>query len=262
MAGLLRSITQAVGGRTAAYLNGCRQSQRFAVASFRTSAQAYSEEAAVEEVKEEYPTPPLIASRRLAEMIPKWVINRSTKIHRYEPHINMDGDKEFYGHADDCIYVRHEYLHDVLEFISLHTQTSFKLLVDITAADYPQDAKRFDVVHHFLSLQNGMRLRVVTAIDENTPVESCVDLFNAANWFEREVWDMFGIFFSNHPDLRRILTDYGFQGFPLRKDFPLSGYFEFRYDDTLKRVISEPIELTQEMRTFDFSSPWRMLEKN
>jgi NADH dehydrogenase (ubiquinone) Fe-S protein 3 len=116
-------------------------------------------------------------------------------------------------------------------------------------------------VYQLLSIQYNARIRVKTIIDELTAVESVTPLFSAANWFERETWDMFGICFLHHPDLRRILTDYGFEGHPLRKDFPVSGYIEFRYDDSKKRVISEPLELSQEFRYFDFASPWELIEK-
>ena len=132
----------------------------------------------------------------------------------------------------------------------------FEVLIDLCGVDYPEREKRFDVVYHLLSLRKNQRLRVTCETDEDTPVPSVVAVFPAANWYEREAYDMFGILFSGHPDLRRILTDYGFQGFPLRKDFPLTGYVEVRYDDDLKRVVYEPTRLTQEFRSFDFESPW------
>jgi NADH-quinone oxidoreductase subunit C len=132
----------------------------------------------------------------------------------------------------------------------------FEVLVDICGVDYPQRERRFDVVYHLLSLRKNQRVRVICEADEDTPVPSVVAVFPVANWYEREAYDMFGILFSGHPDLRRILTDYGFQGFPLRKDFPLTGYVEVRYDDDLKRVVYEPTRLTQEFRSFDFESPW------
>ena len=148
-----------------------------------------------------------------------------------------------------------------LTFLKNHTNTQFKMLIDITAVDYPSRSSRFEVVYQLLSVHYNARLRVKTNVDELTPVESASFLYPSANWFERETWDMFGICFLNHPDLRRILTDYGFEGHPLRKDFPVSGYVEFRYDDSKKRVISEPVELAQEFRYFDFSSPWELIEK-
>ena len=132
----------------------------------------------------------------------------------------------------------------------------FEVLIDICGVDYPERENRFDVVYHLLSPRKNQRIRVKCETDEETPVPSVVDVFPAANWFEREAYDMYGILFSGHPDLRRILTDYGFQGYPLRKDFPLTGYVEVRYDDAQKRVVYEPVKLTQEFRSFDFMSPW------
>ena len=154
--------------------------------------------------------------------------------------------------------------HSVFGFFSFlknHTATQFKMLIDITAVDYPSRAQRFEVVYHLLSLQYNTRLRVKVPIHETSAVDSITPIYPTANWFERETWDMFGICFLHHPDLRRILTDYGFEGHPLRKDFPVSGYVEFRYDDSKKRVISEPVELAQEFRYFDFASPWELIEK-
>ncbi|KAF5303991.1 hypothetical protein FQA39_LY01776 [Lamprigera yunnana] len=144
----------------------------------------------------------------------------------------------------------------VLQFLKDHHNAQFACLSDLTALDVPSRQYRFEVVYNLLSLRYKSRIRVKTYTDELTPIESVNDIYKAANWYEREVWDMFGVFFANHPDLRRILTDYGFQGHPLRKDFPLSGYVEVRYDDELKRVVVEPLELTQEFRKFDLSAPW------
>ncbi len=132
----------------------------------------------------------------------------------------------------------------------------FEVLIDICGVDYPERAQRFEVVYHLLSPRHNQRIRLKVATDENTAVPSAVELFPGANWYEREAYDMYGILFSGHPDLRRILTDYGFQGHPLRKDFPLTGYVEVRYDDDQKRVVYEPVKLTQEFRSFDFESPW------
>jgi NADH-quinone oxidoreductase subunit C len=132
----------------------------------------------------------------------------------------------------------------------------FKVLVDICGADYPEREQRFEVVYNLLSLKHNRRVRVKVLTDEMTPVPSVTGVFSAAGWFEREAWDLYGIFFSDHPDLRRILTDYGFEGHPLRKDFPLTGYVEVRYDQEQKRVVYEPVKLTQDFRTFDFLSPW------
>jgi len=132
----------------------------------------------------------------------------------------------------------------------------FKLLIDVTAVDFPERPERFEIVYNLLSLSHNQRIRVKVAADEQSPVPSMVQLFSSAGWFEREVWDMFGVFFVDHPDLRRMLTDYGFEGHPLRKDFPLTGYVEVRYDDEQKRVVYEPVKLTQDFRSFDFMSPW------
>ena len=137
---------------------------------------------------------------------------------------------------------------------------SFNQLSDLTAVDYPDRPERFEMVYQLLSMKNNIRLRVLMPIDEGQAVPSIVGLFSAANWAEREVWDMFGIFFAGHPDLRRLLTDYGFEGHPLRKDFPLTGHVEVRYDDTLRRVVNEPVSLVQEFRDFDFLSPWEGMQ--
>jgi len=134
----------------------------------------------------------------------------------------------------------------------------FKMCVDICGVDSPARPQRFSVVYNLLSIQYNSRIRIKTCIDEIHPMPSITQVYSTAGWFEREVWDMFGIFFTNHPDLRRILTDYGFSGHPLRKDFPLSGYSEVRYDDSTKRVITEPIELSQEFRYFNFASPFSL----
>ena len=132
----------------------------------------------------------------------------------------------------------------------------FEILIDICGVDYPARKNRFEVVYHLLSARSNQRLRVKLETNETDPVPSAIPAFPAANWFEREAYDMYGILFSGHPDLRRLLTDYGFEGYPLRKDFPLTGYKEVRYDDEQKRVVYEPVKLTQEFRSFDFESPW------
>lgn len=132
----------------------------------------------------------------------------------------------------------------------------FTCLVDVCGADYPDRAERFDVVYHMLSPQLNHRVRVKTQATDSTPVPSVVGIFPSANWYEREAFDMYGVLFIGHPDLRRLLTDYGFQGHPLRKDFPLSGFVEVRYSEEQKRVVYEPVKLTQEFRNFDFLSPW------
>lgn len=133
---------------------------------------------------------------------------------------------------------------------------SFTTLIDITGVDWPENDDRFEVVYHFLSMLQNQRIRVKVAVSEGKILPSISDLFSSADWYEREVFDMFGIMFSGHPDLRRILTDYGFRGHPLRKDFPTTGYVEVRYDETRKRVVYEPVSLVQEYRAFDFMSPW------
>jgi NADH-quinone oxidoreductase subunit C len=147
-------------------------------------------------------------------------------------------------------------LESLVEFLRDDASCRFSTLVDITAVDHPERAQRFDMVYHFLSMYRNHRIRVKVAVREDEMVPSLVALHPSANWFEREVFDMFGILFSGHPDLRRILTDYGFRGYPLRKDFPTTGYTEVRYDEVLKRVVYEPVKLVQEYRQFDFMSPW------
>ncbi len=144
----------------------------------------------------------------------------------------------------------------VLSFLRDDPNCQFKQLMDVCGVDYPSQEKRFGVVYNLLSLTLNSRVRVKVWTDEDTPVPTATELFSSASWFEREVWDLYGVYFSDHPDLRRILTDYGFEGHPLRKDFPLTGYVELRYDDEQKRVVYEPVQLTQEFRSFDFLSPW------
>jgi len=137
----------------------------------------------------------------------------------------------------------------------LRDQFEFQQLIDLCGVDYPDRPLRFEVVYHLLSLTKNVRVRLKVATDEDTPVPSITPVYPVADWFEREAFDMYGIFFANHPDLRRLLTDYGFHGYPLRKDFPMTGYVEVRYDDELKRVAYEPVKIT-EFRRFDFLSPW------
>ena len=139
---------------------------------------------------------------------------------------------------------------------ALRDHFGFQQLVDLCGVDFPDREERFEVVYHLLSLTRNARLRVKVTTDEQAPVPSVIDVYPNANWFEREAFDMYGMLFSGHPDLRRLLTDYGFQGHPLRKDFPMTGYVEVRYDDEQKRVVYEPVKLTQEFRQFDFMSPW------
>ena len=145
---------------------------------------------------------------------------------------------------------------DVLRFLRDDPECKFVCFIDICGADYPAREKRFDVVYHLLSPYKNHRVRVKIQTDEATPVPSAISVFPAANWFEREAFDLYGILFADHPDLRRILTDYGFSGHPLRKDFPMTGHVEVRYDDEVKRVVYEPVKLVQEFRSFDYLSPW------
>lgn len=179
----------------------------------------------------------------LIKMCPLWIKNL---VHRK-------------GETEYCISVQH--LVPFLTFLKKHSNSQCKQLIDVTAVDYPTRNLRFSIVYQISSVHYNSRIRLKTLVDETTPVDSATGIFSSAGWWERECWDMFGIFFSNHPDLRRILTDYGFQGHPLRKDFPLTGYVEVRYDDSEKRVITQPVEMTQEFRYFDFASPWEQLER-
>jgi NADH-quinone oxidoreductase subunit C len=145
---------------------------------------------------------------------------------------------------------------DVVTFLRDDAVCQFVSIIDVSGADYPSREKRFDVVYHLLSPKKNLRIRVRVMTDEETPVPSITGIYPGADWFERETYDLYGVLFSGHPDLRRLLTDYGFDGYPLRKDFPLTGFVEVRYDDEVKRVIYEPVELKQEFRNFDFLSPW------
>lgn len=149
---------------------------------------------------------------------------------------------------------------EVMKFLRDDVRCLFACLIDICGVDYPERPERFEVVYHLLSLRQNTRVRVRTLTDGSAPVPSVVDVFPAANWFERETFDLYGVRFSGHPDLRRILTDYGFQGHPLRKDFPLTGFVEVRYDEDQKRVVYEPVKLNQEFRSFDFTSPWEGMD--
>lgn len=175
-------------------------------------------------------------------------------------HIASSLDNEVKGYeiafGELNILARVEQIGRVMKFLRDDPTCRFSTLIDITAVDYPGRAKRFDVVYHLLSLHQNQRVRIKAATGDETPVPSVINIYPAANWFEREIFDMFGILFSDHPDLRRLLTDYGFTGHPLRKDFPLTGYVEVRYDEEQKRVVYEPVELAQEFRNFDALSPW------
>jgi len=161
--------------------------------------------------------------------------------------------------AELVLVVERTKIRDVLAFLKDDTQCCFKQLMDICGADYPEHHERFEVIYQLLSMKHNRRIRIKLETDEATPIPSVSDLFSSANWLEREVWDMYGVFFDDHPDLRRILTDYGFQGHPLRKDFPLTGFVEVRYDEDAKRVVYEPVELMQDFRRFDYTSPWEAM---
>ena len=149
----------------------------------------------------------------------------------------------------------------VIKFLRDDVNCQFLTLLDVCGVDYPEDDERFEIVYHMLSMTHNNRIRIKLRTDEDTPVASVTSLFSSANWWEREIWDLFGVAFIDHPDLRRILTDYGFEGHPLRKDFPLTGYVEVRYDDAQKRIVYEPVKLTQEFRSFDFLSPWEGVQR-
>jgi NADH-quinone oxidoreductase subunit C len=158
------------------------------------------------------------------------------------------------------LHVEAQDIRDVLSFLKSDADCRFVSFIDLCGADYPEREKRFDVVYHLLSPYKNQRVRVKVQIDEAGEVPSAIPVFPAADWFEREVYDLYGVVFSGHPDLRRILTDYGFSGHPLRKDFPVTGHVEVRYDDEKKRVVYEPVKLVQEMRQFDYLSPWEGTE--
>ena len=159
-------------------------------------------------------------------------------------------------HDELIVVVRHDAIVKVLKFLRDDANCQFKLLMDVCGVDWLGRERRFDVVYNLLSLVHNTRVRIKLETDGTIPIPSAVNVFSSAGWWEREVWDLYGIPFADHPDLRRILTDYGFEGHPLRKDFQLTGYVEIRYDDELKRVVYEPVKLSQEFRSFDFLSPW------
>ena len=160
------------------------------------------------------------------------------------------------SHGELTVEVSPATLPGLIEFLRTDRSCRFSTLVDITAVDHPERERRFDLVYHLLSMYDNHRIRLKAALRESEAAPSITGVFPSANWFEREVFDMFGILFTGHPDLRRILTDYGFRGYPLRKDFPTTGYTEVRYDEVEKRVVYEPVSLVQEYRQFDFMSPW------
>lgn len=158
------------------------------------------------------------------------------------------------------IETRRDDLLELLIFLRDDQKCQFQTLVDICAVDYPEDQERFEVVYHLLSMRKNQRIRVKVRTDEDKAVPSAVRIFPAANWYEREAFDMYGVLFSDHPDMRRLLTDYGFEGYPLRKEFPLTGRVQVRYDNAEKRVVTEPVKLVQEYRNFDFLSPWEGMQ--
>ena len=163
-------------------------------------------------------------------------------------------------HGELCVQAPRDAVLALLTFLRDDPHCRFTVLCDICGVDYPDRPMRFDVVYNLLSMAHNQRIRVKVETDEEEPVPSCAGVFSAAGWWEREAWDLYGIYFSEHPDLRRILTDYGFDGHPLRKDFPLTGYVELRYDEDQKRVVYEPVKLKQEFRSFDFLSPWEGMD--
>jgi len=164
--------------------------------------------------------------------------------------------EQVFDRGELTVTVKSEEIFRAISWLRDNSQCAFEQLIDITGVDWPKRAKRFDVVYHLLSVSKNVRVRVKAETDEGTPVPTIVALYPTANWFERETFDMYGIAFADHPDLRRLLTDYGFSGYPLRKDFPLTGYVEVHYDEELKRVVYRPVRLVQEFRDFDFVSPW------
>ena len=173
------------------------------------------------------------------------VENLSDQVDRYE-----------FEQDELVIYARRDKIIKVMNFLRDNKECQFQILIDITAVDYPERKERFDVVYNLLSLRHNHRARIKVSTDENTPISTITGIYHTAGWLEREVWDMYGVQFADHPDLRRILTDYGFEGHPQRKDFPLTGYVELRYDEEQKRVVYEPVKLVQDYRDFDFISPW------
>lgn len=170
----------------------------------------------------------------------------------------LEGHIESFSFAKDelVIHGHRKDIRAILHFLRDDKECRFQQLIDITAVDYPEREERFEIVYHLLSLKQNQRIRVKIPAGEETLVPSVTNIFEFANWVEREIWDMYGVMFEDHPDLRRILTDYGFEGHPQRKDFPLTGYVELRYDEELKRVVYEPVKLTQDFRGFDYLSPW------
>ncbi len=171
---------------------------------------------------------------------------------------SLEGSVTGYGFEKDELVIKAvpEGIRKVLQFLKDDKECACQTLIDICGVDYPGRAERFDVIYNLLSLRQNHRIRVKIQVAEEILVPTMTEIYSSAGWYEREVWDMYGVLFNGHPDLRRILTDYGFEGHPQRKDFPLTGYVEVRYDDELKRVVYEPVKLTQDFRNFDYLSPW------
>ncbi len=170
----------------------------------------------------------------------------------------LEGHVEKYAFINKelVLYAEPKSITRVLHFLRDDKETRLEILADVTAVDFPERELRFEIVYNLLSLKQNHRVRVKLSTNEDTLVPSVTHIYSSAGWMEREIWDMYGVMFENHPDLRRILTDYGFEGHPQRKDFPLTGYVELRYDEELKRVVYEPVKLTQDFRNFDYLSPW------
>jgi len=228
---------------------------------------------------------PLVAAARFSPRYVSSSIQRSASVPPFSEPVGIDGKEKYAAMAEplhsygsyltQCLpkfiqqfsvlrdeltlYVAPSAVVPVLTFLRDHSQSQYAALMDVSGADYPTRSQRFEVVYHLLSVKFASRIRVKTYADEVTPVPSAVGVFRGADWYEREIWDLYGVFFSGHPDLRRILTDYGFEGHPLRKDFPLTGYTEVRYDEEKKRVVYEPLQLTQAFRNFESTSPWEMV---
>jgi NADH-quinone oxidoreductase subunit C len=186
-------------------------------------------------------------------MMTEALTDLSTYIREARPSLVEDA---VFAYDELTLVTNAESIIELLTFLRDDARCGFVSFIDICGVDYPARAKRFDVVYHLLSPKQNLRIRIKLATTEDEAVPSAFPIFPGADWFEREAWDMYGILFTGHPDLRRILTDYGFEGHPLRKDFPTTGFVEVRYDDSVKRVVYEPVELRQEFRNFDFMSPW------
>ena len=172
------------------------------------------------------------------------------------------GIQSNFDNEELTVIVSKSILLKVLNFLKDDKLFQFKQLIDICGVDYPNRIDRFEIVYHLLSISLNQRIRVKLSVNDGDTVPSIVSIFDAANWYEREVWDLYGVIFTDHPDLRRILTDYGFEGHPLRKDFPLSGFVQVKYDDSEKKVVNEKVNLVQDFRDFDFESPWEGPEYN